>query len=157
MPRFFRQHDGKTASELRAQPFVNHLKNGSISIVKKTSDVKLLDGVKLRLLDKSTNQQVGEVQTTKNGSARFTDVPIGNYYVEEIATTAGYSLLKDKVSVSVKGNDAQTLNPTVTLVNTELPTIPAAGGGNVTLYILIGGMAVLALGVISLRKGRRKQ
>lgn len=137
--------------------FVNHLKNGSISIVKKTSDGKLLDGVKLKLLDKSTNQQVGEVQTTKNGSARFTDVPIGNYYVEEIATTAGYSLLKDKVSVSVKGDDAQTLNPTVTLVNTELPTIPAAGGGNVALYILMGGAAVLALGVISLRKGRRKQ
>ena len=77
--------------------------------------------------------------------------------MEEIATTPGYSLLKDKVSVSVKGDDAQTLNPTVTLVNTEIPTIPAAGGSNVTLYILIGGAAVLVLGVISLRKGRRKQ
>ena len=77
--------------------------------------------------------------------------------MEEIATAAGYSLLKEKVSVSVKGDDAQTLNPTVTLVNTEMPTIPAAGGGNFTLYILLGGVAVLAVGFISLRKGRRKQ
>lgn len=137
--------------------FVNHLKNGSITIVKKTSDGKLLDGVKLRLLDKSTNEQIGEVKTTENGSAKFSDVPIGDYYVEEIATSAGYSLLKDKVIVSVKGDDEQTLNPTVTLVNTDTPKIPAAGGNNSTLYIMISGLAVLLFGVISLRKGRRKE
>ena len=138
--------------------FINHLKNGSVTIVKKTSDGKLMDGVKLRLVDKSTNQQVGAVQTTKNGTAKFTDIPIGNYYVEEIATASGYSLLKDKVSVSINGDDSHTLNPTVTLVNTETPTIPAAGGNYLTVYILLFGSALLAFGsVILIRKGRRKE
>ena len=138
--------------------FINHLKNGSVTIVKKTSDGKLMDGVKLRLVDKSTNQQIGDVQTTKNGTAKFTDIPIGNYYVEEIATASGYSLLKDKVSVSIKGDDSHTLNPTVALVNTETPTIPAAGGNYLTVYILLFGSALLAFGsVILIRKGRRKE
>ncbi len=138
--------------------FINHLKNGSVTIVKKTSDGELMNGVKLRLVDKSTGYQVGDVLTTKNGTAKFAEIPIGNYYVEEIATAAGYSLLKDKVSVTIKGDDSHTLNPTVTLVNTETPTIPAAGGNNLTVYFLLFGAALLAFGsVILIRKGRRKE
>ena len=138
--------------------FINHLKNGTVTIVKKTFDVELMNGVKLRLVDKSTGQQVGDVLTTKNGTAKFAEIPIGNYYVEEIATAAGYSLLKDKVSVTIKGDDSHTLNPTVTLVNTETPTIPAAGGNNLTVYFLLFGAALLAFGsVILIRKGRRKE
>ena len=138
--------------------FVNHLKNGSVAIVKKTSDGELMNGVKFRLVDKSTGHQVGDVLTTKNGTAKFADIPIGNYYVEEIATAAGYSLLKDKVSVTIKGDDNHTLNPTVTLVNTETPTIPAAGGNNLTVYFLLFGAALLAFGsIILIRKGMRQE
>ena len=146
-----------TQNEPVTVKFVNHLKNGSVTIIKKNSDGKLMDGVKLRLVDKSTDQQVGDVQSTNNGTAKFTDIPIGNYYVEEIETNAGYSLLKDKISVTVKGDDSHTLNPTVTLVNTEKPAIPAAGGNNLTVYLLLFGAALLAFGsVILIRKGSRK-
>lgn len=65
---------------------------GSITISKVDADTKAaLAGVTFRLYN-STGTQVGEAKTDASGKVAFTNLRVGNYTYQEIATLDGYVL-----------------------------------------------------------------
>ena len=83
----------------------NEFQKGSIVIEKVDNDdskIKL-SNVKIRLTNKF-GETVLEGKTNNEGILKFNNIPIGEYYVEEIETLQNYVLLKDKINVKVESN-----------------------------------------------------
>ncbi|MEG0296733.1 MAG: SpaA isopeptide-forming pilin-related protein [Clostridium sp.] len=69
----------------------NKKKMGTITIVKIDSDTKKpIEGVKFKLVDKTTKEIVAEGITGKDGVLIFDNIPIGDYYYEEMSAPKPY-------------------------------------------------------------------
>lgn len=99
----------------------------------------------------------------------------GTYYVEEIATVAGYNLLKEPVKIQItaktgsnafvnpKGNDylgttdtSTTGTESVTIINTQGFQLPATGGAGIWMFVL-GGILVIGMGCVYFVTSKRKK
>lgn len=99
----------------------------------------------------------------------------GTYYVEEIATVAGYNLLKEPVKIQItaktgsnafvnpKGNDylgttdtSATGTESVTIINTQGFQLPATGGAGIWMFVL-GGILVIGMGCVYFVTSKRKK
>ncbi|PWX56968.1 adhesin [Clostridium perfringens] len=88
----------------------NTKKNGSIEIVKKGDDGKLLEGAEFNLED--TNGKVIATQkSNKDGKAVFSDLKEGNYVLKEVNAPKGYNLV-NPVNVEVKADEVTKLDLT---------------------------------------------
>ncbi len=98
---------------------------GTIKIVKHGEGERLPDVV-FAIYRSSTNQKIMELTTGRNGQASQT-LPLGHYYLRELSTASGYSLLTGSVSFTLTAQGA----------TVELPIQnqkePAPDGGKIKL------------------------
>ena len=88
----------------------NTKKNGSIEIVKKGDDGKLLEGAEFNLED--TNGKVIAAQkSNKDGKVVFSDLKEGNYVLKEVKAPKGYNIV-NPVNVEVKADEVTKLDLT---------------------------------------------
>lgn len=88
----------------------NTKKNGSIEIIKKADDGKLLEGAEFNLED--TNGKVIATQkSNKDGKVVFSDLKEGNYVLKEVNAPKGYNLV-NPVNVEVKADEVTKLDLT---------------------------------------------
>ncbi|MGL5149716.1 MAG: SpaA isopeptide-forming pilin-related protein, partial [Clostridium sp.] len=94
---------------------ITYNQNGSIKLVKKGDNGKLLQGVKFQLKDES-GKLVGEYVTDKNGEINISDIRKGNYTIEEVETVPGYLITTSSSDIVVMPGKTSSLE----VVNKEI-------------------------------------
>ena len=121
--------------------FNNTLKLGSVTINKVDNDGKAIEGAKFNLVSKETGEVFATVTTDKNGKGIISDVPQGDYSLEETQTIAGLNLLKEASDITISGDSEETLYYTFNVKETYAPVLPMTGGAN-AICVMFGLSAV---------------
>lgn len=121
--------------------FNNTLKLGSVTINKVDNDGKAIDGAKFNLVSKGTGEVFATVTTDKDGKGIISDVPQGDYSLEETQTIAGLNLLKEASDITISGDSEETLYYTFNVKETYAPVLPMTGGAN-AICVMFGLSAV---------------
>ena len=95
---------------------------GTVKIIKKNDDGKLLEGALFFVYSTDTDKKVGELKTGKNGIATL-ELPRGSYYLREQTAPEGHRLSDEKVSFFLNVGETKEL----TLLNSKLTDPPATG------------------------------
>lgn len=99
----------------------------SIHVTKTSEDgKKKLSGATFALYRQDRLTLTGEQTTGEDGTAGFTGLKEGTYYLKEVAAPEGYQLSADWIKVSVARNSAEK----VSVKNKELPPKPTEESGN---------------------------
>lgn len=121
--------------------FNNTLKLGSVTINKVDNDGKAIEGAKFNLVSKGTGEVFATVTTDKDGKGIISDVPQGDYSLEETQTIAGLNLLKEASDITISGDSEETLYYTFNVKETYAPVFPMTGGAN-AICVMFGLSAV---------------
>lgn len=121
--------------------FNNTLKLGSVTINKVDNDGKAIEGAKFNLVSKETGEIFATVTTDKDGKGIISDVPQGDYSLEETQTIAGFNLLKEASNITISGDSEETLYYTFNVKETYAPVLPMTGGAN-AICVMFGLSAV---------------
>lgn len=121
--------------------FNNTLKLGSVTINKVDNDGKAIEGAKFNLVSKETGEIFATVTTDKDGKGIISDVPQGDYSLEETQTIAGLNLLKEASNITISGDSEETLYYTFNVKETYAPVLPMTGGAN-AICVMFGLSAV---------------
>jgi hypothetical protein len=121
--------------------FNNTLKLGSVTINKVDNDGKAIEGAKFNLVSKKTGDVFATVTTDKDGKGIISDVPQGDYSLEETQTIAGLNLLKEASDLTISGDSEETLYYTFNIKETYAPVLPMTGGTN-AICVMFGLSAV---------------
>lgn len=124
--------------------FNNTLKLGSVTINKVDNDGKAIEGAKFNLVSKETGKVFATVTTDKDGKGIISDVPQGDYSLEETQTIAGLNLLKEASDITISGDSEETLYYTFNIKETYAPVLPMTGGTN-AICVMFGLSAVCLL------------
>lgn len=138
--------------------FNNTLKLGSVTINKVDNDGKAIEGAKFNLVSKGTGEVFATVTTDKDGKGIISDVPQGDYSLEETQTIAGLNLLKEASDLTISGDSEETLYYTFNVKETYAPVLPMTGGAN-AICVMFGLSAVclIAGGAILFIKNKKKK
>ena len=158
-----------------------------VDIVKTTSTGQLLDGATFKLYNAAvageeifvifengvyrpavTEEEIAAAEeiviNAVEGKARVIGLDNGTYYLEEIEAPAGYNKLtaRQAFTISDANFDAVTsggsyVHSGVQVINKTGSVLPTTGGIGTTLFITLGGLAVLAAGVVLFAKKRMSQ
>lgn len=121
--------------------FNNTLKLGSVTINKVDNDGKAIESAKFNLVSKETGEIFATVTTDKDGKGIISDVPQGDYSLEETQTIAGLNLLKEASDITISGDSEETLYYTFNVKETYAPVLPMTGGAN-AICVMFGLSAV---------------
>ena len=147
-----------------------------VDIIKTDSQNVLLDGAEFRIYDaaeggneikvvlmddgesyrRARNDEDGTNIVVTNGKMRVEGLDNGTYYLEEKVQPAGYNILSSRQRFIVAdGNldavfngDVYSTGSGVHVVNKTGSMLPETGGFGTTMFMLIGGFAVLAAGIL---------
>jgi len=138
--------------------FNNTLKLGSVTINKVDNDGKAIEGAKFNLVSKETGEVFATVTTDKDGKGIISDVPQGDYSLEETQTIVGLNLLKEASDITISGDSEETLYYTFNVKETYAPVLPMTGGAN-AICVMFGLSAVclIAGGAILFIKNKKKK
>lgn len=138
--------------------FNNTLKLGSVTINKVDNDGKAIESAKFNLVSKGTGEVFATVTTDKDGKGIISDVPQGDYSLEETQTIAGLNLLKEASDITISGDSEETLYYTFNVKETYAPVLPMTGGAN-AICVMFGLSAVclIAGGAILFIKNKKKK
>lgn len=100
--------------------------------------------------------------TTASGKFTITGLDSDTYYLEEIVAPAGYNMLKDPITVTVKddgtvtyGNNI-TANPDVKVLNQSGTELPSTGGMGTTIFYVLGGVLMAGAFVLLVVRKRMR-
>ena len=115
----------------------------------------LVDGqYRLAADQNSTDANIKTVFTDTNGAYDIAGLDSGKtYYLKEVAAPAGYNVLTTATSVTIStdGTPATTLtNDTaeVSVINNTGAELPSTGATGTIIFITVGGLMVVAMGVL---------
>ena len=135
--------------------FNNTLKLGSVTINKVDNDGKAIEGAKFNLVSKETGEIFATVTTDKDGKGIISDVPQGDYSLEETQTIAGLNLLKEASDITISGDSEETLYYTFNVKETYAPVLPMTGGANAICVMFgLSAMCLIAGGAIFFIKNK---
>lgn len=138
--------------------FNNTLKLGSVTINKVDNDGKAIEGAKFNLVSKGTGEVFATVTTDKDGKGIISDVPQGDYSLEETQTIAGLNLLKEASDLTISGDSEETLYYTFNIKETYAPVLPMTGGTNAICVMFgLSVMCLIAGGAIFFIKNKKKK
>lgn len=138
--------------------FNNTLKLGSVTINKVDNDGKAIEGAKFNLVSKGTGEVFATVTTDKDGKGIISDVPQGDYSLEETQTIAGLNLLKEASDITISGDSEETLYYTFNVKETCAPVLPMTGGANAICVMFgLSAMCLIAGGAIFFIKNKKKK
>ena len=138
--------------------FNNTLKLGSVTINKVDNDGKAIEGAKFNLVSKETDEVFATVTTDKDGKGIISDVPQGDYSLEETQTIAGLNLLKEASDITISGDSEETLYYTFNIKETYAPVLPMTGGTNAICVMFgLSAMCLIAGGAIFFIKNKKKK
>ena len=159
----------------------------AFDLVKTDSQNKLIDGAEFKIYTAATGgEEVKVVKVTEGGNTYYrrakageegvsiavTDGKVrvvgfdnGDYYLEETVSPAGYNKLtsRQKFTIADKNLDAIIIDGVVStgsgvhVVNKTGNMLPETGGLGTTLFVIFGGITVLASGVLLFAKKRMSQ
>lgn len=138
--------------------FNNTLKLGSVTINKVDNDGKAIEGAKFNLVSKETGEIFATVTTDKDGKGIISDVPQGDYSLEETQTIAGLNLLKEASDITISGDSEETLYYTFNVKETYAPVLPMTGGANAICVMFgLSAMCLIAGCAIFFIKNKKKK
>lgn len=138
--------------------FNNTLKLGSVTINKVDNDGKAIEGAKFNLVSKETGEIFATVTTDKDGKGIISDVPQGDYSLEETQTIAGLNLLKEASDITISGDSEETLYYTFNVKETYASVLPMTGGANAICVMFgLSAMCLIAGGAIFFIKNKKKK
>lgn len=138
--------------------FNNTLKLGSVTINKVDNDGKAIEGAKFNLVSKETGEVFATVTTDKDGKGIISDVPQGDYSLEETQTIAGLNLLKEASDITISGDSEETLYYTFNVKETYAPVLPMTGGANAICVMFgLSAMCLIAGCAIFFIKNKKKK
>ena len=108
----------------------------------------------------ATEEEATKVTTKADGTAEFTGLEDGTYYLREIKAPAGYSLLDHDVEITVAGTQDKDKGKMVgvtveeKIVNVPGKLLPKTGGTGTTILYIVGGILVVGAGILLITKKR---
>jgi fimbrial isopeptide formation D2 family protein/LPXTG-motif cell wall-anchored protein len=91
---------------------------------------------------------------TTNGTATVSGLACGTYELRETIAPVGYNLMDKNVEFTIEGTTVATLNLTEGVPNYTGTTLPSTGGIGTTIFYVVGGVLVVAAGVLLVTKKR---
>ena len=118
--------------------------NGNVVKLVKISDTEY------RVANGDEAGAVESFTTVAADKITITGVDLDKYTLVEISAPAGYNLLKDPVEVTVNANNALV----VEVANSTGAELPSTGGIGTTIFYVVGGLLVVAAGVLLVTRKR---
>ena len=128
----------------KEQPLMNRLYKARITLNKKGSDDRKLEGVTFTLF--RDGKRIGEYMTDADGRIEIGQLPYGNYYFKETKGILGYLFdaeIKYEFAVEAKNNQTIELN----VVNEKLQEIPVPITGDAVSMLL--GLGLLMTSILA--------
>ena len=113
------------------------------------------EGVEYAVVPVTVNGAEVILTTGKDGTAVSPMLPCGVYFVVETKAPSGYNLLEEAVSVMVSPSGVMEMQ-TVSIANERGVWLPETGGIGTTIFMVAGGVLVLAAVVLLVTKKRMK-
>lgn len=114
-----------------------------------------------RVATKDDVNTITEITTDATGAFTIQGLDSDTYYLTETAAPAGYNVLKSAIEVKVsdKGEvtyiyDGDTATGTVEVENNTGAELPSTGGIGTTIFYVVGGLLVVAAGVLLVTRKR---
>lgn len=114
-----------------------------------------------RVATEDEKNTVTEITTDETGSFTIQGLDSDTYYLTETSAPAGYNVLKSAIAVRIddQGNvtytyDNQNATGTVKVENKTGAELPSTGGIGTTIFYVVGGLLVVAAGVLLVTRKR---
>jgi len=114
-----------------------------------------------RVATKDDVNTITEITTDATGAFTIQGLDSDTYYLTETAAPAGYNVLKSAIEVKVsdKGEvtyiyDGVEATGTVMVENNTGAELPSTGGIGTTIFYVVGGLLVVAAGVLLVTRKR---
>lgn len=158
----------KDTAELQTVTMIDKLKKGSVKLYKQDENGNGIGGSEWNLFKAdgtavplvqtgsggySANTTVSKVTalvTDQNGNLYVYDLPLGNYYFEEIKSPANHMPYGKRIEFTISADSDTTLNREVNVPNNNIVMYETGGNGTGTIFLTGFSMLAISIAVIGI-------